>query len=143
MGCLLFLFALESDGASVLSLFQNSFVSFKNRHQSLGFLIARSRYFLLFCKLSIYGFQVFKLEFGINDTLIFDGIYGCTAFTNYIIIIKAADDMDNGIALTNVSEKFISQSFAFTGTLYEACNIYYFTSGRNDSARMNDFSKFI
>ena len=51
----------------------------------------------------------------------------------YIIVIKAAQHMYNGICSTYVGQKLVTQSFALTGAFYKASyinnfnNVWYYT----------------
>ena len=85
------------------------------------------------------GFEVFELQFGINDFLIGHRIYGHAALAHDIIIVEAADDMDDGVALTDVSKEFIAQTFALARTFHEAGDVDNLAGGRHDATRMHDF----
>ena len=54
-----------------------------------------------------YGFQIFDLKFGIDDLFVPDRVYATIHMRN-IVVVKTAQNMQNGIRLTNIGQKFIA-----------------------------------
>ena len=111
MGGLLFLLAVKLHAAGVLPLLQCFFISLQDRHHQLGVLITRSGYLLLFRELRLDGFEVLELQFGVYDFLILNRIDSHAALSYHVVILEAADDMDDGIALTDVAKELVAQPF--------------------------------
>ena len=43
---------------------------------------------------------------------------------DYVRVLEAANYMNNGIYLTDVSQKLVAQTFTLGSALYQACNVY-------------------
>ena len=108
----MFLFALKRDDTGVFPFFQNFFVGFQYGHEHFGVLVAGGGSLLCFGELPFYGFEVFELQFGVDNLLVTHRVDG-SVHVGDIVVVEAAQHMDDGISLPDVSEKFVSQSFAF------------------------------
>ena len=142
MGGLLLFFTVERDSTCVLTLFEGFLISLKDRHHHLGILVARGSDLLLFGELALDGLEVFQLQLGINDTLVLHGINGGATLTDDIVIVETTDDMDDGIALTDIAKELITKALTFTGTLDEAGDIHDLTGSGDDTSGMNNLRKF-
>lgn len=50
--------------------------------------------------------------------------------------------MDNGVALADVAQKLVAQSFTFAGAFHQSGNIDNVAYGGHDASWMNDFGEF-
>ena len=82
------------------------------------------------------GFQVFQLEFGINDFLVAYRIYR-TVYVGHVFIIEATQHVDDGICFADVRQELVAQSFALAGTLHQSGDVYDFYGSRHDASRMD------
>ena len=55
-----------------------------------------------------------------------------------VVIVKATQHMDNGVALTYVSQELVTESFALAGTLYQSCYIHNFYCSGLYTLRVNE-----
>lgn len=51
--------------------------------------------------------------------------------------------MDDSIALTDISQEFITKTFALAGTLYKTCDIYDFASSWDDASWVNNLCQLV
>lgn len=77
----------------------------------------------------------------IDGLLVSDRIYGSTALAHYVVVVEAADDMNDGIALADVSEKLIAEAFTFGSTFHQSGDVHDLTGGGHDASRVHDFGK--
>ena len=61
----------------------------------------------------------------------------------HILIVEAAEHMNDGIGLANVGQKLITQTLALACALHQAGNVHNLDGGRHDALRVNEFGKFI
>ena len=59
-----------------------------------------------------------------------------------IAVVEAAQYVDDGVALADVAQKLITQSFTFAGAFHQSGNIDNIAYGGHDTSRMNDFGEF-
>jgi len=71
---------------------------------------------------SLQSLQIGKHQFGIDDFHIAGGIHDAVHM-DHIGIVEAADDVDDGIYLPNMAEKFVPQPFAAARTFYQTGDI--------------------
>ena len=140
---LLLFLGFESNATGVLSLLQNSLVSLQNGNHQLGILIAGSSSLLLLGELRFDGFQVLELQLCIDDALVLQRINLSATFADDVVIVEAADYVDDSITLTDISQEFITKTFALAGTLYETCDIYDFASSWDDASRVNNLCQLV
>src|SRR4051812_32560585 len=57
---------------------------------------------------------------------------------NDVVVFKTADDMRNGVGLSNVAQELIAKAFAFAGSLNEACDIDKGHRGRNNDLGIDE-----
>ena len=88
------------------------------------------------------GFQVFQLQFRVNDFFVANGVHA-SIDVHDVSIVKTAEHVDDGVRLSDVAEKLVAESFALGGSFHQAGNIDDFNRGGNDSPWMNEFSKFV
>ena len=74
---------------------------------NLCILITSSCSFLCLGQTTLDGLKVLQLKFCINDFLIANGVDGAI-YVGDIIILETAQDMDDGIRLTNVAKELVS-----------------------------------
>jgi hypothetical protein len=60
----------------------------------------------------------------------------------YVIVVKAAQYMDNGIALTYVAQEFVAQTLALAGTLDQSGYIDNLNGSGDYPARIDKFGQF-
>ena len=57
---------------------------------------------------------------------------------NDIVVLEAAHDVSDGVALADVGQEFVAQTFAFAGTGDKSGNIDEFGDGVQDALRIDD-----
>ena len=133
---LLFVLRLKGYWTGVLALFQHLLISLQYSGFHLLVLVASGSGFLCFGQLSLDGLQVLELQFGVDDFLVLNRIHGSTAFAYNIIIVEAAQNVNDCICFADVSEEFIAETFTLWSTFHKACDIHNFTRGGNDASGM-------
>ena len=80
------------------------------------------------------------MEFGVDDFLVAYGIYAAVN-VHHVAIVEAAEHVDDGIGLADISQELIAQAFALGCALHEARNIDNLHRGGDDAARMDEFGE--
>ena len=62
---------------------------------------------------------------------------------NDVRIIEAAEYMEDGVSLSDVCKKLVSESFSLAGSLHESCNINYLYGCRNHSFRVAEAFEYL
>ena len=140
-GAVLLVLRLKLHDAGVLALFQHLFVGLQHRHLQLGILVACSSGLLRLGQTAVDGLQVFQLQLRINDFLVADGVDGAVHMGD-VLILKAAQHMDDGIRLANVAQELVAQALTLRGPFHQSGYIHYFAGGRNYPARMYQLGQF-
>ncbi len=126
-----FIFLFQFHGAGAQSLFEHRFVLQKQLHGTFRiFIAARSGLFLRLGKPVLDGFQIFKLQFRVDNTLVADGI-DVSVDVGDVVIVETAKYVNDGVRIADVSEKFVAQAFSFRGSFDQSGNIDDFDGGRN------------
>ena len=139
-GCLLFLLRVEFHGACVLSLLQGCLISLEHTHFHLGVFVSCLCHLLLLAQSRLYGLQVFELQLGVDYLLVAHGVYRSVHVCD-VVVVETAQHVDDGVGLTDVSEEFVSESFALACSLHESGDVYYLAGSGNDASRMNYLGK--
>ena len=97
--------------------------------------------FRCLCNSSFQNLDVRENKFHINCINIANRIYR-TFHMNHICILKATNYMHNGIHLTNIGKKLITQSLPLGGSLYKSGNINKFNRRMRHFFGVIHFSEF-
>lgn len=103
-----------------------------------GFLVAAAGFFDALFFLAFEGGEVGEDKFGIDDLNIAEGVNG-THVVDDVFVLKATDDVNDGVDLTDIGEEFIAKAFAFTGACDESGDIDKFDGGGDDAVGFGDF----
>ena len=60
----------------------------------------------------------------------------------HVLIVKAAQHMNDGVAFTYVAQELVAQTLALAGTFYQTGYIHNLNGGGNYPARMNQLGQF-
>ena len=136
----LFFLVRHGEGAGGLALFQMRFDSlYQFQFFGIGFI-----HLCLFSDLgnsSVQNLDIREDQLQVNCLNISCRING-TIHMNDIRVLEAAYHMNNGVYLTDICQKLVSQPFTFASPFYKSCNVNNFYSSGNDTSRMNQFGKF-
>ena len=122
-------------------MLQGFFVAQQQFQFHLGSLVSTYLgHFLHALDAVFYGFQVFQLQFRIDDFLIAQRVYR-TVYVNDVIVFEAAQHVDDGVALADVSQELIAQAFSLAGTLHKAGNVYNVAHSGHNATRMYQFGQ--
>ena len=58
-----------------------------------------------------------------------------------VVVLKAADDMDDGIDFADMAEKLVSQPFALAGAAHQTGDIGKIDLRRNNARRFGDLGQ--
>ena len=140
---LLLVFRLERNGAGTFTLFQCFLIFAKYFISDFSLLVtACLSLFLHFGNTAVNGFQVFDLQFGVNDFLVANRI-DTAVHMNNIVVIEATQYMQDCICFANIGKEFVSQPFSFAGAFYKAGDVYDFHRSRDNTLGMFDFCQFV
>jgi len=143
MGDFLFVFGFELHGTGRFALFKGFFVASKYVVYEFGLLVTTSlRLFLHFLDAAVNGFQVFDLEFKINDFLVPDWV-DSTVYVGDVGVFKTTDNVQDGICFPDVGQEFVAQPFAFAGPFDQSGDVDNFHGSGDDTARLDQFSQFV
>ena len=94
------------------------------------------------CNAAVKNFDIGEDKFQVYYFDIAAGVYAAVN-VDYVIIGKAAHNVNKSIHFANVCKKFVAKAFAFCGAFYKAGDINKFNSGRGIFFRFVNFRKFI
>lgn len=109
--------------------------------EHLGVFVACGSDLLLLRELALDGLEILELQLRVDDVLVGSGVYGCAALTHHIVVVEAADDVDDRVALTDVAEELVAEALALGGTLHQSGDIHDLTGGGHDTSRMHDLGE--
>ncbi len=139
LGHLLFLGIFGHDRTAGFSLLQHLTVTEQQRKEFPGLLVSPGGgHFLHLLDAVFHRFQVFDLEFGIDDFLVADGVYGAVHMDD-IVVVKAAEHMQDGVGFTDVGQELVAQPLAPGGTLHQTGDIDNLHGGGNGALGLADF----
>ena len=133
---LFLILGLKRYSAGRFALKQDVTVCIEHIAYYLGLLIAYGSLLGHLLQTLVNGLKVLYLELCIDDFLIADRI-DCSVHMCHVLIVKAAQHMYNCVALADVAQELVAQTFALAGAFYQSCYIDNLNGGGNDSARMN------
>ena len=142
MGDFLFVFRIKLYGAGRLALFEGFFVAHQDIVGLLGSFVSASLcLFLHFLDAAFDGFEIFQLEFSINDFLVAHGIHRSIDM-GHVLIVKTTEHMDDSVCLADVGQELVAQPFAFAGTFHQTGDVYDFNGSGDDTSRMHQLCQF-
>ena len=60
-----------------------------------------------------------------------------------VVIVEAAHNMDDGVALADVAQKLVAETRALAGTLDQTCNVNKLNDGRRFLVSLPDFGQLV
>ena len=60
-----------------------------------------------------------------------------------VVVVEAAQYVDDGVGLTYIAEELVAQTFSFAGSFHQSGNVHDVACGRNDAPGMNQFRQFV
>ena len=139
----LFVFRLKRNSAGTFSLLQCFFVFAKYFVSDFClFVTACLCLFLHFGDTAVDGFQVLDLQLGIDNLLIADRVY-TPVYVDDVIVVEAAQYMQDCIRFTDIGKELVAQAFPFAGSFNETGDIYDFHRCGNHALGVFDLSQFI
>ena len=133
-------FRLELDDTRILALIEHFLVCFQHRCLDFRVFVACRRCFFGLGKATFDGFEVFQLQFRIDNFLVANRVDRAIDVGD-VIVLETAQHVDNRVGFTDVSEEFVTQSLTLRRTFYKSCNIDNFARRRHDSPRMHQFGQ--
>ena len=80
-------------------------------------------YFLYALDAVFHGFEVFQLQLCVDDFLVAYGVHRAVHVDD-VAIVEAAQHVDDGVALADVAQELVAESFTFAGALHQSGNVY-------------------
>ena len=84
------------------------------------------------------GFEVLELQLKINRFLVAERIHA-TVDVNNVVVFKAAQHVQNRVALANVAQKLVAEALALARALHQAGDVDDFDRGRLHPLGVDDF----
>ena len=140
----LFLILVEQfHGAGATTLLQCFLVTLQNLILHLGLTVATGlSLFLHTVDAALDGLQVTQLQLQVDDLLVADGIHG-TIDVSHIIVVKAAQHVNDGISLTDIAQELVAKALATASALHQSSDIDNLDRGGHDASRIHQFGKLI
>lgn len=132
---------LRDDGAGALSLFQGILVAEQEFVLYLCSLVATHLgYFLYALDAVFHGFEVLQLQLCVDDFLVAHGVHR-TVHVDDVAVVEAAQHVNDGVALADVAQELVAESFTFAGALHQSGNVDDVAHGRYDTPRVNQLGE--
>ena len=123
-------------------MLQYSLICLKHSHFHLGILVvADGCNLLLLCQSALDGFKVLQLQFGVDDFLVTYRVDGAVNM-GYVVILKTAQHMDDGVGLADVAKELVAESLALTCAFHESGDIHNLTCCGHYTSWMHQFCQF-
>ena len=101
------------DGAGTFAIEQSGLVEIHHFNQFLGTCVAAGFALLdLFVVAVLDGFEVFELQLGVDGEFVAHRVDGAVD-VGYVVVVEAAQHMDDSVAVAYVGKELVAQSFAF------------------------------
>ena len=143
VGCTLFILRVKGYCAGTLSLDEGLVVLTEHIQLQLGLLVTPSGGLLLHLLNTLFnGLQVFDLQLSVNDFLVTHRVHTAVNM-GHIVVVEAAQHMDDGITLADVSQEFVSQSFTLRGPLHQTGNVHNLHRSRDNPTWVDKFSQAV
>lgn len=132
---------LRNDGAGALSLFQSIFIAEQEFVFYLCCLVATHLgYFLHALDAVFHGVEVFQLQLCVDDFLVAHGVHRAVHVDD-VAVVEAAQHVDDGIALADVAQELVAESFTFAGAFHQPGNVDNVAHGGYDTPRVNQLGE--
>ena len=90
----------------------------------------------------VNSLKVLYLEFEVHNLLVADRIHG-TVHVDDIAVVEATEDVQDGIALTDVGEELVAETFTLAGSLHQTCDIDDIDGRRDRALRFADVGQHL
>ena len=135
------LFVSQRHRAGGLAFIQDGLKLFQHSNQLSGFFVSTLLGLLApLLDLLLNDGEVRESQFRIDDFNVGRRIH-FAGHVNNVVVLKAADDVGNGVALTDVGEELIAQAFALARAGNQTGDVDEFDSSRNDFLGVVDFGE--
>ena len=134
---------VDRHGAGRASLFEGLFVADQNLVEAFGvFVTAALGLFLDLAEAAFDRFEVFQLEFRVDDLLVAHRI-DRSVDVGDVAVFEAAQHVDDGVGFTDVGQKLVAEAFAFRGPFDQTGDVHDLDGGRYDPFRIVDLDQFV
>ena len=106
----------------------------------LGILVAGSGSLLGLGQSAFDGLEVLELQLGVDDLLVADGVDGAVDVGD-VVVVEAAEHVDDGVGLADVAQELIAQALALRGPLHQAGYVYYLARGGYDAPGVDELGQ--
>ena len=115
--------------ASSLTLLHSLLVAAENVVLTLCDFVARGSLLLCLTNAVLDGFEVLHNELGVDNLFVPHGVYRAVNVGN-VLVVEAAQNVNNRIGIANVGKEFIAQALAPRSAFHQTCNIDNLDGGR-------------
>ena len=142
-GSLLLLLAVKLHAAGRASLAKGLLISHQHLVFHLGILVVANLGNLLHAADAVLNsLEVLNLQLSIDNLLIPHGV-NTAVNVHHIVIVEAAQHVENSICLTDVGQELIAQSFALAGALHQSGNINNLHRGGHHAPRVDYLGQLV
>ena len=139
----LFVLRFKLHGACRFALQQRLTVAHQHLIRLFGHLVAPGlRLFLHLLNAAFNGFQVLQLKFRINDFLVAHRVH-TAVHMRHVLIVEAAQHVQNGIRFTNVGQELVAQPFALAGPFHQSGNVHNFHGSGHYTVGVHQPGQFV
>ena len=94
------------------------------------------------CDSSVKNFDIGEDKFKVDDFDVAACVYAAVNM-DYVVVVKAADNVDKSINFADVCKEFVAETFAFCGAFNKTCDVNKFNGCGGVFFRLVNFRKFI
>ena len=134
---------VEGHRAGAATLHECCLVGFQHAQLDLCLLVAaHARLLLHTLHAALNGLQVLQLQLRVDDLLVAHGVHAAIDMHD-VRIVEAAQHMDDGVALADVTQELVAQTLTLRGPFHETRDIHDLTRRRHDAPRVYEFRQLI
>ena len=133
----------EFNRAGTAALLQGFLIALQDLILGLSLAVASSLgLFLHAVDAALDGFQVAQLQLQVDNLLVAHGIDGAVN-VGHVVIVKAAQHVNDGIGLADVTQELVTQAFASARALDQSCDINNLNRSGHNARRVHQFGELI
>ena len=142
VGNLFLLLAVELHQPGALALREHLLVALHHLILHLGLAVAGLRLLLHAAYAALYGLQVAQLQLGVDHLLVAHGV-DCAVDVGHVVVVEAAQHVNDGIGLAYVGQKLVAQALALAGAFHKAGNVDNLDGGGHDALGVHKLGQLV
>ena len=90
----------------------------------------------------LQALQVGQHQLGLDDAHVADGVDGAL-HVHHVVVVEAADDLEDGVALADVAEELVAQALALAGAAHQARDVGEVDRRVHDAPALADLGQLL